>query len=102
MSTYPPNYVVQEWIKHCSCCPDCNQVPCDGVMAGGICDMMECQCDEIVDDEWDANDEIASSEWYGPGGNGLQENANVLDNRTINLCANVNLDMDDTKDGPTM
>ena len=31
-----------------------------------------------------------------------KENANVLDNRTINLRANVNLDMDDTKDGPTM
>ena len=31
-----------------------------------------------------------------------KENANVLDNRTINLRANVNLDMDDTKDGQTM
>ena len=31
-----------------------------------------------------------------------KENANVLDNRTINLRANVVVDMDDTKDGPTM
>ena len=31
-----------------------------------------------------------------------KENANVLDNRTINIRANVVVDMDDTKDGPTM
>ena len=32
----------------------------------------------------------------------MKENANVLDNRTINLRANVIVDMDDTRDGQTM
>lgn len=39
---------VQECIRHCSCCPDCWDVPCDGTMAGGICDHM-CHCGGELD-----------------------------------------------------
>ena len=32
----------------CQCCPLCWDVPCDGCMAGGICDAM-CICEEKYD-----------------------------------------------------
>ena len=32
--------------KHCRCCPLCWDNPCDGVMQGGLCDMMACHCYE--------------------------------------------------------
>lgn len=38
-----PTDTVKEWISQCSCCPECSQVPCDGVMAGGFCDDL-CEC----------------------------------------------------------
>ena len=31
--------------QHCHCCPICQSVPCDGVLAGGFCDDI-CNCDE--------------------------------------------------------
>ena len=44
-----PTEVMDEWIKHCHCCDECNQdIPCGGVMAGGLCDNL-CNCDEIFD-----------------------------------------------------
>jgi len=48
----PPMSVVKAWIKQCNCCPICNQqIPCDGVRAGGLCDDM-CGCDS-----WDELDD---------------------------------------------
>jgi hypothetical protein len=47
----PPQYVVDEWKKECDCCPECNQCPCDGVMAGGLCDNMPCNCDDYEEPE---------------------------------------------------
>jgi len=40
----PPPHVIAEWSKHCDCCPQCQDHPCAGVQAGGMCDQMECQC----------------------------------------------------------
>lgn len=42
---YPPDEVMQEWAKHCFCCPVCGHSPCEGVMAGGPCDDRDCECD---------------------------------------------------------
>lgn len=42
---HPPQHVVEEWKKHCKCCPNCSDHPCDGVSAGGMCDDIECICD---------------------------------------------------------
>ena len=44
----PPPHVISEWLKQCTCCPVCQQKPCDGVMAGGMCDDL-CDCDEYED-----------------------------------------------------
>lgn len=46
-----PEY--QAWLreiaKHCKCCGECNQnIPCGGVMAGGLCDGM-CHCMDCRD-----------------------------------------------------
>lgn len=35
----------------CDCCPKCQDHPCAGVMAGGLCDMMPCQCEDWDEDE---------------------------------------------------
>jgi hypothetical protein len=42
----------------CCCCPDCGLVPCEGVLAGGVCDDL-CICPEDGDfgDDWDDWDE---------------------------------------------
>lgn len=45
----PPQEVIDEWIKQCSCCPNCHGCPCAGVEAGGMCDSMNgqfCRCNE--------------------------------------------------------
>lgn len=40
-----PDSVMNRWARTCNCCPICNQqIPCDGVMAGGLCDDL-CDCD---------------------------------------------------------
>ena len=31
--------------KYCHCCSQCAQTPCDGVLAGGMCDEW-CTCDD--------------------------------------------------------
>lgn len=37
---------------HCRCCCECWQVPCDGCVAGGICDeVCRCDDDDIYDDD---------------------------------------------------
>lgn len=48
----PPKHVVAEWKRQCDCCPECSPHPCDGVMAGGMCDNLSCECDdhEAVDE----------------------------------------------------
>jgi len=40
-----PDEVWSGWVKECSCCPICSPSPCDGVMAGGLCDQI-CHCDD--------------------------------------------------------
>lgn len=45
-----PEEVINEWINQCSCCPECSQVPCPGVMAGGLCDN---SCDCVDDEEYE-------------------------------------------------
>ena len=48
-----PQSVINEWAKYCTCCPQCSQqIPCDGVMAGGMCDSL-CDCDDDFDYETD-------------------------------------------------
>ncbi len=33
-------------VERCNCCPECyQQIPCHGVLAGGLCDDI-CDCDE--------------------------------------------------------
>jgi hypothetical protein len=41
-----PSYwrFVREQRKHCRCCTQCGTSPCDGVLAGGMCDQW-CHCD---------------------------------------------------------
>jgi len=55
----PPLEVVEALIKHCRCAPCCQTHPCDGVMAGGMCDEAECWCDGdcYADDSDDETDE---------------------------------------------
>jgi hypothetical protein len=31
----------------CHCCPVCCSPPCDGCLAGGVCDDAACRCDEL-------------------------------------------------------
>lgn len=47
----PPPHVIFEWSKHCDCCPQCNDHPCAGVCAGGICDDMDCRCNDAFEDD---------------------------------------------------
>ena len=49
-----PDYVLQEWAQECDCCPICDQqILCDDIMAGGICQRWcECEERENVDDDW--------------------------------------------------
>lgn len=41
----PPLDVIERMAKDCRCCIECANPPCDGVMAGGVCDR-RCTCDE--------------------------------------------------------
>ena len=36
---------VSELASHCFCCQECSSIPCDGVLAGGLCDNL-CSCDD--------------------------------------------------------
>lgn len=40
-----PDYVLYNWQTYCTCCPVCQQKPCDGAMCGGLCDDA-CNCDD--------------------------------------------------------
>ena len=47
-----PQDVIENWLKECHCCPLCGQDrPCEGVMAGGLCDDF-CQCDEEIEEDY--------------------------------------------------
>lgn len=37
---------VDELAQDCKCCPDCQEIPCDGLLAGGPCDNDHCKCDD--------------------------------------------------------
>ena len=41
----PPPEFFEEMAKHCRCCQECSNPPCDGVCAGGMCDQ-HCSCEE--------------------------------------------------------
>lgn len=58
-----PEYTefVRGMAKHCNCCPDCSSVPCDGVLAGGLCDE-SCVCEDQYY-EYDEN-YIDDGNWY--------------------------------------
>lgn len=45
--------------KHCHCCECCQQVPCAGVTAGGMCDGMLCYSERMHDD-----DDDDQGDWY--------------------------------------
>lgn len=50
---------IERSARSCQCCPDCSQqIPCDGVMAGGMCDEL-CYCDELREAEELYSREIA-------------------------------------------
>jgi len=42
-----PEDVIAVASKSCDCCPECQQHPCDGALAGGLCDQIRCVCDEL-------------------------------------------------------
>jgi hypothetical protein len=45
----PPPSFFREMAKACRCCQTCGQPPCDGVLAGGMCDEY-CHCrDDIAE-----------------------------------------------------
>lgn len=61
-----PGYVelVESLVKDCRCCPACHPggVPCDGLLAGGLCDQATCRCNDADpdygwDDEEDCDDD---------------------------------------------
>lgn len=39
-----PQEVIDEWIKACNCCPVCQNIPCEPVMQGSLCEC-KCECD---------------------------------------------------------
>jgi hypothetical protein len=47
VETEIPKKIINEWVRNCDCCTYCHQdIPCAGVMAGGICDSA-CVCDDF-------------------------------------------------------
>ncbi len=46
----PPPDVIEAMAKVCSCCRECQSVPCAGAMAGA-CDVAECHCHEESESE---------------------------------------------------
>ena len=42
-----PDEVIEIWLSHCDCCRDCGSGPCEGVMAGGMCDQA-CRCEDAA------------------------------------------------------
>jgi hypothetical protein len=52
----PPPSVMEAVAIKCSCCSQCWGCPCDGVMAGGLCDGMKCTCNDRDYDSLDYDD----------------------------------------------
>lgn len=42
-------FFVARMAKYCRCCITCGAPPCDGVLAGGMCDVARCRCDDEPD-----------------------------------------------------
>jgi len=40
-----PESVMRSWAGQCSCCSVCSDNPCGGVMCGGLCDSIDCDCE---------------------------------------------------------
>jgi hypothetical protein len=61
-----PSYqeFIAEGIRLCRCCSDCAQVPCAGILAGGLCDGM-CHCDDDRDYSMDYDDDFEQEEDSG-------------------------------------
>ena len=53
-----PQKVIDALSEFCDCCPICSDHPCDGVMACGPCDHVECTCDEYDDSGDDLDYEL--------------------------------------------
>lgn len=49
----PPQELIERMAKVCRCCPECGAPPCDGCMAGGMCDEFRCSCDDEHEDDFD-------------------------------------------------
>jgi len=48
---------VESLAQECRCAPCCQSTPCDGLLAGGPCDSMRCDCSQGFDaDEEDRED----------------------------------------------
>lgn len=43
---------VEAMARYCDCCRDCAMTPCEGVLAGGMCDGI-CRCDTEDDNSDD-------------------------------------------------
>jgi len=63
----PPPDVMERFAKNCRCCRTCGDVPCAGVMAGGLCDDARCSCDD--EREEDDRDDFDYNACPGCGGN---------------------------------
>lgn len=47
---------VNDLASECKCgCAECGNSPCDGLLAGGLCDGMGCTCNEYEDDDFYIN-----------------------------------------------
>lgn len=46
-----PDAVLARMAKHCRCCPCCQNPPCGGCMAGGMCDEQGCIWERDGDDD---------------------------------------------------
>lgn len=55
----PPQAVLDNMATHCRCCRTCASAPCDGVMAGGMCDEARCSCDDDFTRYDDVDDDDA-------------------------------------------
>ena len=72
-----PDDVMEMWLSQCSCCPECNQTPCGGVVQGGLCDGMPCRCED--EDYLDADDyDDEDPDCTLCAGAGIQENDDPL------------------------
>jgi hypothetical protein len=49
-------------MKDCRCCPECQNMPCDGVLAGGLCDR-RCWCSDRTDSDDPSEDDHDSEEF---------------------------------------